>query len=259
MNIEEESSPTHIEQRRVFTELVNNNLGNPCVADDFPEEYLTPEHEQYEDFTNDELTGRDPMISDDPLAEIEMGAPDDVITPEILPTPETNDNYVGAEIMLSSGNELKKGRVMKRKRDALDHVIGRASDNPILDTRMYVVKLDDGEVTEATANVIAQSMYAMCDEEGERVHIFDAIIDHKRCITAATKQDQIFVGETNGRTYYKRSTRGWLLCVCNGKTALRRGRSCPTSKSVTLFKQLSMLLPVSLMMSQRLTGGSSKC
>ena len=207
LTIEEENSPTHIEQRRVFTELVNNNLGDPCVADDFPEEYLTPEHEQYEDYTNDEL------ISDDPLDEIEMGAPDDVITPEVLPTPETNDNYVGAEIMLSSGNELKRGRVMKRKRDALDQVIGRASDNPILDTRMYVVKLDDGEVTEATANVIAQSMYAMCDEEGERVNIFDAIIDHKRCTTAATKQEQIFVGETNGRTYYKRSTRGWLLCV----------------------------------------------
>ena len=34
--------------------------------------------------------------------------------------------------------------------------MGRANDNPIRDTSQYVVKFDSGEVTELTANVIAQ-------------------------------------------------------------------------------------------------------
>ena len=58
---------------------------------------------------------------------------------------------------------------MEKKRDFEGNVIGRSNDNPIRDTRQYVVKFDSGEVTELTANVIAQSMYSMCDEDGYQV------------------------------------------------------------------------------------------
>ena len=51
----------------------------------------------------------------------------------------------------------------------------------------------------------------MC-EDGYQVLLFDAIIDHKRDETAMTKADKTFVG-ANGREYFRRSTRGWKLCI----------------------------------------------
>ena len=66
------------------------------------------------------------------------------------------------------------------KRDHEGNVIGISNANPILDTREYEVKFEDGDVTELTANVIAESMYAMCDENGNHILLFDAIVDHKK-------------------------------------------------------------------------------
>ena len=41
-----------------------------------------------------------------------------------------------------------------------------ANENPILDTRGYVVEFEDGEQAELAANTIYQSMYAQCDPDG---------------------------------------------------------------------------------------------
>jgi hypothetical protein len=54
---------------------------------------------------------------------------------------------------------LVKGRVTARKRNRNGNTIGRANDNPILDTRSYIVDFDDGDQTELTANKIAESLY----------------------------------------------------------------------------------------------------
>jgi hypothetical protein len=43
---------------------------------------------------------------------------------------------------------------------------GKASANPILYTRTYNVEFADGRSEEYAANVIAENMYAQCDEEG---------------------------------------------------------------------------------------------
>ena len=44
------------------------------------------------------------------------------------------------------------------KRDHEGNVIGKFNANPILDTREYEVKFEDGDVTKLTANEIAESM-----------------------------------------------------------------------------------------------------
>ena len=44
--------------------------------------------------------------------------------------------------------------------------MGTAHTNPILDTRTYEVEFPDGETAEYTANVIAENMWAQCDEAG---------------------------------------------------------------------------------------------
>ena len=58
--------------------------------------------------------------------------------------------------------------MLKRARDSDDNVIGRANENPILDTRGYIVEFEDGEQAELAANTIAQIIYAY--ETAQQMH-----------------------------------------------------------------------------------------
>ncbi len=80
-----------------------------------------------------------------------------------LPTPEADDNYVNASLMLPRGNALVRRTVIGQKRDAQGNPIGNSNTNPILDSRVYPVEFEGGDVCELTANVIVESMYASCD------------------------------------------------------------------------------------------------
>ena len=88
------------------------------------------------------------------------------------------DYYIGAEIRLPRGDQIARGHVVVRSRDANGNVIGRSHSNPILDTRMYQVEFAGGEVTELTVNVIAESMHAQCDSEGNEYFLLDALVDY---------------------------------------------------------------------------------
>ena len=145
------TDPDQIEQRIKFDRLVHDALGKPEVENDFLWEFLTPINESYEN-NDDVLEG---SADFEPL-------PD----PDPLPTPEASENYVNDNVMLPLGDSLSRGKVVERKCDAKGNVMGCSNDNPIRDTRQYVVKFDSGEVTELTANVISQSMYRMCDKDG---------------------------------------------------------------------------------------------
>ena len=88
----------------------------------FPAEDLTPDPTYYDD-----TDAMDPEYGD---AEV---------------TPEIGDNYLSAELMLPKGGVLVKGCVTARIRDRDGNPIGHANDNPILDTRSYIVDFDDGD------------------------------------------------------------------------------------------------------------------
>ena len=81
------------------------------------------------------------------------------------------------------------------------------------------MKFEDGDVTELNANAIAESMYAMCDENGDHILLFYAIVDHKKNEKEMTRAEQKFV-DSRGKKQYKRSTKGWEVCVRwkNGST-----------------------------------------
>ncbi len=87
-----------------------------------------------------------------------------------------------------------------RKRDIDGNPTGVANANPILDIRDYVVTFDDGDVTELTANLIAESMYTQCDPDGNQYVLLDLIIDHRRLDTATKLSDQTFV-RNRGRKF----------------------------------------------------------
>ena len=83
-------------------------------------------------------------------------------------TPKVMYNYIGAEIMISHGDTVAQGSVGCRKRNVEGNNIGRDNSNPILDTRTYGVKFKDGSMNTYSANFIAESMYAQCDEKGQQ-------------------------------------------------------------------------------------------
>jgi hypothetical protein len=82
---------------------------------------------------------------------------------------DTYDQYVGASVQLSIGDNFQTGKVTGRNK-VLDGVTrGKSSANPILDIITYNVEFPDGHSEEYTANAIAENMYAQCDEEGNHL------------------------------------------------------------------------------------------
>ena len=69
------------------------------------------------------------------------------------------------------------------------------------------MKFEDGDVTELTTNAIAESMYAMCDKNGNHILLFDSIVEHKKNDKAMTRTEHKFV-VCRGKKQYKRSTKG---------------------------------------------------
>ena len=85
------------------------------------------------DFEPSDLT-HNCVYYEDNDSPIQEGSPD-----EILPTTEVNDKFVNVEIILPCGDEMSMGQVTKRARDSDGNLLGTAHENPILDTRQYIV------------------------------------------------------------------------------------------------------------------------
>ncbi len=64
---------------------------------------------------------------------------------------------IGGDLLFPKGGTMTRGGVTARKRGVDGNPKGRANTNPILDTREYTVTFDDGDVTDLTANLIAES------------------------------------------------------------------------------------------------------
>ena len=67
------------------------------------------------------------------------------------------DQYLNAEVLLPNGEHMQAATVMLRSKDANGRVQGRASDTPILDTRVYDVLFPDGVIKQYAANVLAEA------------------------------------------------------------------------------------------------------
>ena len=193
LNAKEEND--EVEIRRAFDKEIEEKLGPRAVARDFDDMNMeeTPVFEKYEEGDGAEGT------PDAPPQELEP-------TPD-LPT----DTYLNASIVLPRGDKLVRGKVVSRKRDVDGNPIGREHQNPILDSRQYEVEFPDGEVTELTANVIAERIYAQCDKDGNDLLLLDYFVDYRKSERAMSLQDQQIT--VNGRSCLKRSTAGWEICV----------------------------------------------
>jgi hypothetical protein len=98
--------------------------------------------------------------------------------------PDVGDTYIGVDLLFPKGGTMTKGRVTARKRDADHNPKGCANFYPILNTREHMVTFDNGDMTNLTANLIAESMYAQCNRDGNQNALLDSLINHQRLDTA---------------------------------------------------------------------------
>ncbi len=88
------------------------------------------------------------------------------------------------------------------------------TQTPILSwTHIFIacIEFDEGDVCEVTVNIIAESMYASWDADGNNYILSDSYVDYKSNQKATTKDDQQFVH--NGHNSLCQSTIRWHLCV----------------------------------------------
>ncbi len=58
---------------------------------------------------------------------------------------------------------------------------------------MYHVEFDDNNESKIIANIIAASMYASCNKDGNEYLLMDLFIDHKSNALAVSREDQHMV------------------------------------------------------------------
>jgi hypothetical protein len=124
---------------------------------------------------------------------------------------DTYDQYVGAHVRVPIGDEIRTGKVVRRKRDLDGTVRGQYNTNSMLDTRTYEIEFLDGRSDVYTANVISENMYAQCDAEGRKYNLMEGIIDHNTDGHAIDRSGMYIKHGINKQM--SKTTKGWHFCV----------------------------------------------
>ena len=126
---------------------------------------------------------------------------------------EMNDHIIGTEIQLPhESGEAKEAVVKSRKRNHDGTLLGKANENPMLDSRVYEVQFHDGTYAEYAANVLLENLYQQVDDDGRSHSIFSSIINHSRDEEKSITSEDGYV-EVNGNKYRRITTKGWKLEV----------------------------------------------
>jgi hypothetical protein len=126
--------------------------------------------------------------------------------------PDSFDTHLNMGLVLDRrpGAEPEFAWVTKRLRDKHGNPIGKANDNPMLDTRLHEVEHLDGHKAALSANIIAESIMAQVDSEGHRELLMDEIIGHPTDGNEAQESDA-FVEAKNGVKRRVHTTVGWEI------------------------------------------------
>jgi hypothetical protein len=124
--LDEIQSPTELKERHEFDNAIEEKFGPAMKKSDFEEDpnyadFVTPTFDCYED---EEVPPSKMPDIDDIKKESDV---------------DTDDQYVGAHVRVPIGNEIKIGKVTRRKRKLDGTVRGRENANPMLDTRNFEI------------------------------------------------------------------------------------------------------------------------
>ena len=118
-----------------------------------------------------------------------------------------DDRYLNIELEIpryGDGTEFSKVKKRLRYKDGLP--IGRAHNNPILDTRMYEVEYNDRHKASLASNSIAENIFDQVDGDGNRHVIFQEIVDH-RYDSKEVKEKDAFITTRTGTKSFRETTK----------------------------------------------------
>ena len=121
---------------------------------------------------------------------------DNDAVPGDTPTPEARDNYVSSELIFPHNGKLTKGHIVSCKCIIDGYPIEWAHSSPVLDTRLYLMEFEDGDITELTANTIAESMYSQCNRDCNMYLLLDTFVDFRKMIKAVSFDKQAWTNTT---------------------------------------------------------------
>jgi hypothetical protein len=108
------------------------------------------------------------------------------------------DEYINMEVLLPrEGGATQPGKIIRRTIGDDGETIGKESQHPLLDTRIYDVEFPDGGIERLAANRIAVNLYANADEYGYNHTEVKNIIKHRTTPEAILKQ-YAYVTDKNG-------------------------------------------------------------
>jgi hypothetical protein len=160
---EEERSEIEKTQRLEFQQKIKESVGEFD-----PDLINTDDHGQNDESIESYAT--DP--EDEDATAIEPTIKDDV-----APGP---DVLVNAEVLLPHGDWYEIARVIGRKRKADGLFVGRKHQNPILDSRVFVVEFPDGDQKDIMYNMLAEHLYSQVDKDVNQFRLFKEIINHRK-------------------------------------------------------------------------------
>ena len=171
----------------------------------------------YDDAIAASMTGQAPVELDPQVRQLDIAdTPDNYVAAEpeaLMPEaddfmPEAGDTYLGAKVRFPTEYGDRLGKITQRKRDMNGNPIGKRNNNPLLDTREYVVEFPDGAIAEYTTSVIAEHLYSQVDSEGRQYLLLDEIEEHRRDASAVASDDGFYDDE---RRKPRITTKGWHL------------------------------------------------
>ena len=189
----------NIEATKAIFDEFDERIKQIVKDDNFPVDGDKPDPEMWADLAENDADFNEEFFKvygDDEVKEA------DDFSPEIM-----DHGYLNMELALPRGEEEPAfARVTKRMKDENGNPIGRAHQNPILDTRMFEVEFLDGEKQAMAANLIAENMFAQVDQHGHRMVLIDEITDF-RSDDRAVKHADAWTTRENGRKYRKPTTK----------------------------------------------------
>ena len=103
--------------------------------------------------------------------------------------------------------------VVNRTHDLKNVPIGQRNNNPLLDTRIYDLRLPDGQIEQHTTNmIVAKYNYSDIDEEGHTFTMMNELLSHKKDDTALTKDEATYFTKS-GQLQNKPATMVWKIEV----------------------------------------------
>lgn len=189
------------DQIKKLLDNINNKIGDDRSQEEVESE-MGPIYQDIDIFLEDD--------ADDTLA---PAVDPDLRQPEADEyTTETFDRYLASEVLINRGGETIRGTVKSRRKDLNGIPVGKANDNPLLDTREYQVEFDDGSEETYTANLVAENIYSQVDSSGHRLVLLNEIIDHRKDGRALVGDDGFYT-DHSGTRRPKRTTAGWKILV----------------------------------------------